>query len=498
MPKRRESQIKPGQYFLDPVHFVRIGLAHDVWRTQAAILQSVAQHRRTAVKACHASSKTYSAAEAVLWWITRYSDGVAVTTAPTWTQVERLLWGEIHKATRTSRIPYADVNQTELRLGPNNYAIGLSTNEGVRFQGFHGRILIVLDEAPGVRPDIWEAIEGIRAGGDVHVLALGNPTIASGPFYEAFTDNRTGWQTFTISAFDTPNLHGLTLEHLLELPEQELDTNERPYLVSRRWVKEKYYEWGIDHPLWQARVMGQFPMQAEDALISLTWLEMAKNREPRDDGGNVTAGLDVAGPGEDETALYVRQGANILARHSWTQADPRGEVLAALRPWAERLACVNVDSVGIGYYFAQHIRDAGYVVNDVNVGEAPLDKEKFSNRKAELYWALRERLQQGDMAGLTDEMTIAQLAGIRYKHNARGQVVIESKDEARKRGVKSPDRAEAVMLSCAPSTSTDAWIAAMEARLRTCPMCRGETLIRLPDGTWQCGACRYEEERPPA
>jgi hypothetical protein len=61
----------------------------------------------------------------------------------------------------------------------------------VRFQGFHGRLLIVVDEAPGVKADIWEAIEGIRAGGDVRVLALGNPTIASGPFYDAFTSTGT-------------------------------------------------------------------------------------------------------------------------------------------------------------------------------------------------------------------------------------------------------------------------------------------------------------------
>jgi hypothetical protein len=99
--------------------------------------------------------------------------------------------------------------QTELRLGPQNYAIGLSTDDSSRFQGFHsGHVLIVLDEAPGVRDEVYEAVEGIRAGGQVHVLALGNPTVAGGPFYDAFTTNRTSWRTFTINAFDTPNLQG--------------------------------------------------------------------------------------------------------------------------------------------------------------------------------------------------------------------------------------------------------------------------------------------------
>lgn len=99
---------------------------------------------------------------------------------------------------------------------------------------FHGRILIVVDEAPGVKAEIWEAIEGIRAGGDVRVLALGNPTIASGPFYDAFTANRDGWCTFTISAFDSPNLAGLSLGDLLTLPEAEISTRSLPGSARRR------------------------------------------------------------------------------------------------------------------------------------------------------------------------------------------------------------------------------------------------------------------------
>src|SRR5258706_10585240 len=98
------------------------------------------------------------------------------------------------------------------------------------FRAFTKKVLMVLDEAPGVLPEIYEAIEGIRAGGDVRVLALGNPTIASGPFYDAFTADREGWNLITISAFDTPNLHGLSIESLLELPDEELDNNPFPYL----------------------------------------------------------------------------------------------------------------------------------------------------------------------------------------------------------------------------------------------------------------------------
>jgi hypothetical protein len=427
--------------------FAQLMLGHEVWSKQHEILQSVATCSRTAVKACHASGKTFTAAEAVLWWVTKHQQAIAVTTAPTWTQVERLLWGEIRNAVYRSKIAYPKPAATSLQLGPGRYAIGLSTNEGVRFQGFHGNVLIVLDEAPGILPEIWEAIEGIRAGGDARVLALGNPTISSGPFYDEFASQREGWNLITISAFDTPNLASVSLDSLLRMADQELDDNTSPYLTTRRWVREKFSEWGPGHPLWEARVLGIFPVDSEDALLPLAWLEAARNREGSD--GPVCAGLDVAGPGEDETVLCVRRGPTIVLLRAWSNRDPRGDVLAALLPFKVQIQKLNVDSVGIGYYMAQHLRDHGLPVTEINVGEAPRDKEKYSNLKAELYWGLRLRAQSADIAGLIDERAIAQLAGIRYSHNSRGQIVIESKEDARKRGVKSPDRAEAVMLAFA-------------------------------------------------
>lgn len=439
----------------DPEWFVTTILGQDPWQTPRAIMRALVRPRaRVAVKACHSAGKTHTAAGIVLWWV--YSGGIAVTTAPTDTQVKRLLWGEIREAHEHARFPLGGVlNEKELKVSPQCYAMGLATNEGVRFQGFHGRVLIVLDEAPGVRPDIWAAIEGIRAGGDVRILALGNPTMASGPFYDAFGRDRAGWQTFTIDAFDTPNLAGLTPETLRTLSEEELDVTVRPYLTTRRWVREKLDEWGETSPLWLARVRGRFPTQSEDSLLSLAWLEAARVRECGEARGDEwAAGLDVAGPGEDETVLVVRHGPRIVETRVWTTPDPRGDVVAALRAYKDRRIDVYVDSIGIGYYMARHLESelgqfGKLAVHDVNVGETALDTERYANWKAELYWGLRMRCQQGDLAGLVDDLAISQLCGIRYRHNARGQVVIESKDDARKRGVRSPDRAEAVMLAFA-------------------------------------------------
>ena len=98
---------------------------------------------------------------------------------------------------------------------------------------------------------------------------------------------------------------------------------------------------------------------------------------------------------------------------------------------------------------AQHLNEY-FPVQAINVSTASSDPERFLNLKSQLYWGLRMRFEQNDVAGLTDERTITQLAAMRYRHNARGQVVMESKEEARKRGVRSPDRAEALMLAFTP------------------------------------------------
>jgi hypothetical protein len=110
---------------------------------------------------------------------------------------------------------------------------------------------------------------------------------------------------------------------------------------------------------------------------------------------------------------------------------------------------VVVDTVGIGYHVATHLADQRYDVRAFNAGGAPFDGEHFVNAKAEAYWALRETLERRGLAGLTDEETQAQLAGIRYRHTAAGRVEIESKDDAKKRGQSSPDRAEALVLAFA-------------------------------------------------
>jgi phage terminase large subunit len=351
------EQQRAASYYLDPVMFAKRIMGDDPWATQIEVARALEKpNARVAVKGCHASSKTYGAAELVLWFITRFKDGIAVTTAPTNRQVEDIMWGEIHKAKARSKFPYPPGNLTELNLGTKaipNFATGFTTDksdQAAKMSGYHGpHIFFVLDEAPGIPPEILEAIEGAAAGGDVRVLMLGNPTIPGGPFHDAFTSNRETWKTFTIDAYDTPNFAKLrvmadgkleTITALLRsLPEGHpaMCYQPRPYFATPLWARARLKEWGENSPRWQARVRGQFPLQAEDALISLLWLEQAEKREARPAGGRLWAGIDVAGPSEDETVAYVRDGAHVLGFGAWSSADPRGEVVAFLNPFKQRL-----------------------------------------------------------------------------------------------------------------------------------------------------------------
>lgn len=194
-----------------------------------------------------------------------------------------------------------------------------------------------------------------------------------------------------------------------------------------------FEDWGPDDPRYQSRVLGQFPKQSEHALISLEWLENAM-QPAKDPGGLVDVGIDVARPGEDETVMYFVCGSAILDMKVFPQADPRGECIAALRPWHGRLGYLSIDGESMGHYFVQHFKDHGYKVNNVRVGLAPNTrerdaKERYANLKAQLYSSLRDRFKAGEISRLDDRTTLAQLASIQYEQNSRGQTVIESKRE---------------------------------------------------------------------
>lgn len=417
--------------FSDPVIFAEKVFGVELWDAQKQILRAIATERRVAVKACHATGKTFAAALAALWFACRFRDARVLILAPGWLTVRAVIWSEIHSLLSRARLrlPTTVQNQTEIRFGPDNLVIGLSSSDPARLQGHHAEhLLIIADEAPGLEQSFWPSVEGILAGGDTHLLALGNPIVSSGYFYDAFSRNAAAWTKFTISAFDTPNLDGLDLGTLLKLPDGELDDNSAPYLTTRRWVKERYAEWWTgsveNSPLWASRVLGEFPSSSSNALIPLSWLEHARRTAQDTPGAPIVIGVDPAGPGRDRTVCVACAGSAIVEIASFTHSDARGPMLAFIRKYSERLKLVRVDSAGIGFYFAEHIRSAGYRTVGLNVGAASAVPERFRNLKAERFWFLRERFQRGEVSGL-DDQTLSELAAINYLINPKPKGLVD-------------------------------------------------------------------------
>jgi phage terminase large subunit len=436
----------------DLVDFAEKVFGEELTDGQKKILRAGARSRRVAIKGANGTGKTRVLAILAILFAALYEDVRVLILSPGWLTVRAVIWAEIHSLLQRARyrLPATTLNQTEIRLGPRNLILGLSTNDAVRLQGHHAEhVLVIIDEAPGIEPSFWPAIEGVLAGGDAHIVMAGNPTVPTGPFYDAFTRNRTSWNTLTMSAFDSPNLAGVTLERLLGMSDAELDDNMHP-LTTRRWVRERYPEWfngSVENsPLWAARVLGEFPRESINALIPLAALEAAR-RPAADPSGNVVdIGIDVAGPGRDRTVALAVAGGAIIDVEIWTDADPRGRILEFLRRWLSRLRAVRIDSAGIGYPIMLQLRDHHFPVEGINVAAAATDKERFANVKAERFWSLRDSFVKGEVSGLTDEM-LAELVVINYGIDGSGRTIIEAKSAARSELGRSPDLADAVMLA---------------------------------------------------
>jgi hypothetical protein len=435
----------------DPVLFCESLFNIRLWDQQKAIIRSIASDRRVAIRGAHATGKSFCVAAAIIWWAVRHRQSRVITLAPGWLQTKSVLWAEIHSLLSKARyrLPAQQVNLTEIRLGADNQILGLSTNEASRLSGFHGaNVLFVIDECVAIDESFFPAVMGVLAGGNAHLVVLSNPTVNVGYFADCFGRNAESWTKFTLSGFDVPNMHGVDLDRLLHMSDAELDDNPWPFLTTRRWVRDRYHEWFrgsvTNSPQWASRVLAQFPSSSSNALIPLPWLEAAR-RPAIDNHADVVVGIDVAGAGRDRTVCCACAGGGILELAIYSDADAVPPVLNFLRRWSRRVRLVRLDSAGVGYYFTNHIRNAGFRVEPINVSSAPLDKERFANAKGERYWHLRERFERGEISGLSDD-GLSELAAIDYLIAPNGKTAIADKETVKAALGKSPDIAEAIML----------------------------------------------------
>lgn len=436
----------------DPVWFVENILGNSPWQKQKEILEAVRDHKEVAVASCHAAGKSWISARAVLWFLYCYQLSRVVTTAPTFPQVKDIIWQEIKQAHASAKKPLGGKPlDVRLELRPNWFATGRSTDDANRFQGAHsarGHVLVVADEAAGIKPEIWIGIDGITTSENSHILAIGNPTESSGDFFEMF--KRPGICKIHISAFDTPNFtaFGITLDDIRsgEWKAKITGPLPAPWLVEPRWVRERWEKWGEDSILWISRVLGRFPENSTDSLIPLSWIERAQKMSIPPGEPNVLA-CDVARFGSDDTVIGQRRGAVARILKVTRQEDTMtttGRIIQALQETGAIEA--RIDAVGLGAGVFDRLHEQGKPAIEMQAGQAPKNSERFLNARAEWYWGLRERLEAADIDLDPDEDLTFQLSNIKYKPNSRGQIVIESKEDMKKRGLKSPDKADTIMM----------------------------------------------------
>ncbi len=249
----------------NPADFSKTFFGARLWDKQIEVKNSVRDHKRTAVKSGNTVGKSFTVADIALTHLISYYPSKVIITAPTFTQVEEIIWKEIAHLYNNAKIPIGgELLKTELKLSDNWFALGISTNEVNRFQGFHSPyLLVIIDEALGVGSEIWEAIEGLHP---YRIIAIGNPLSPEGNFFKCF--NSDLWNKITISCIDCvkwQNEHGRISG-----------------LVTLDWIEERAQEWGKKSGLYLSRVLGEFPLDVEDALIKREWVEFCRNKDSED------------------------------------------------------------------------------------------------------------------------------------------------------------------------------------------------------------------------
>lgn len=423
----------------DPAWFCREVLGSDPYDRQIEMIESVRDNEQTSVVGANGVGKDWMMGRIICWWQTSRYPAKTIITGPTARQVSDIVWREARGAYYSSKVPLGGRMmpvESRWEVDDESFALGFSTDKPFNLTGFHSpNLLVVITEAHNFNDNHFVQLKRLLPK---RLVMTGNPFSESGEFFDSHHDKRHLYNAISISAWDSPNVKN--------------NNEDVPGLVSLRDIHKMRDEWGEESALYKATVDCEFSASA-GGLIPLAWLLRAREDATEDAVHGIVAGIDVAGPGEDETVLTVRTGSQIIKHIGWFDSDPRGHVVHELMPYRERLEAVNVDSAGIGWNFYLHLRDLGFPAVPINVGEASNDSELYKNLKGELYWGLRKRFEENDVHGLPVE-AIGQLSSIRYKHNARGQVEIESKEAAARRGVKSPDKAESIMLAFAPTKKT--------------------------------------------
>lgn len=461
----------------------------ELWSFQERILRSVQENRYTAAITPHGVGKSFAAALAAVRWVDTHRPGEAfvVTSAPTNPQVKAILWRYINRLHGSGPFP-GRTNQTEWYVevigrdgssGEELVAFGRKPADAdfAAFQGIHAPyVLIIFDEAVGMPKLLFDASKGLMTGDDCRMLAISNPDLPESHFAKLCKPG-SGWNIISINAFQTPAFSGEAVSPKL-----------LKQLVNRDYVEDCRREWAPDwkwneagtlvlppdgetfedafrrtDPFWASKVWGKFPHQSgPQVLIPDHWIIEAQERSLPQVGAN-ELGVDVGAGGDSSTTAHRRGGwVRILSEdHNPDTMQTAGKVKKEREATAATKVKIDANGIGKGAY--DRLLEQNEPVVSVMVGRSPdctcearerrdsrhdrtCDTQLFANLRAQLWWRMRARFEEGKIDIDPDDLALAQeLGSMRYKRNSSGKIQIESKDEARRRGVRSPNRADAAM-----------------------------------------------------
>ena len=436
VPKRGEfegsngRQEKPDLTSL-PV-FARDVLGLPIYPWQFKVLNDVDQpNSRVAAKCANGSGKTsHISAPAALWHPCCYQSSVTITTSGVFRQVKEQMWPQIRRMASRLRGFDIQVNQTDIEVKHGNdidltsKVVGFSTDDPGKFEGWHAEsLLVILDESKTIPDEIFEAVERCAQGQPTRILMLSSPGKSSGQFYRAFNEEKDIWKAHTIQAKECPHINQEQTEALI-------------------------HKWGIDHPLVRSMVFAEFMVaEGEELILTLEKVKRCLESKPQRKRGQLVGFCDFAAGG-DENVLAIKDGNEVLPLNCWTDKNTMsavGRFLQLFRKYNLRPENVFADSAGLGQPMCDALAEAGFTVNRVNNGSTANDPERYQNRGSEIWFKGANSIEKCETVLTDDPILIEQLTNRRAYMSARGKLCAESKDEMRARGVRSPDRADAVL-----------------------------------------------------
>lgn len=404
---------------------------------------------RIAVASGHGIGKSALVSWIILWALVTYPQTKIVITANTGDQLRTKTWPEVSKWFNLMICRHwFRLEATSISARQGAYAktwrcdaATWSENNTVAFQGLHNkgkRLVLIFDEASEIVDKIWEVAEGAMTDEDTEIIwaVFGNPTVTTGRFRECFAGGRFAkrWQANQIDSREV------------------LGTNKREIA---KWIED----WGEDHDFVRVRVKGQFPRGGSMQFIDSEIVEAAAKREAichiRQP---LIMGVDVARFGEDQATIYFRRG---LDARTVAPLKFRGLDLVTLsgkiaeQAMHHGVAAVFIDETGMGAGVVDMVRKMLFgtlVVGVNNGGKADRylmgsDMPASAHKGDELWVSMREWLKTGSIPD--DPELRAELTGRQYGYNPNTEIVLERKDDMRKRGLSSPDNADGLALTFA-------------------------------------------------